>query len=194
MLHHASKFIWNFITLVGFHLTGVGIADRSGLRMVLLFSRLKPKSGLAVRNLFEAAAVDELISRIDSLQPAAQRQWGKMDVAQMLAHCSAALDLASGRLNPQRTLIGRLIGRFIKPIYWNEKPFSRNNPTAPKLVVSDRRDLLSEQEQLRTKIRKFHERRGKRVHETSASILWRFNAAAVEPWYVQTPGSSFAAV
>jgi hypothetical protein len=110
-----------------------------------------------VKTLFESEAVDEVISRVDSLQPTVHRQWGKMDVAQMMAHCSAALDMASGRLNPQRILIGRLIGGFFKPIYWNEKPFSRNNPTDPKLVVSDQRDFLREQEELKLKIRLFHE-------------------------------------
>lgn len=97
------------------------------------------------------------MSRIDELQPTVQRKWGKMDVAQMMAHCSAALDMASGRLNPPRILIGRLIGGLVKPIYWNEKPFSRNNPTDPKLVVSDQRDFLREQEQLKSKIRQFQE-------------------------------------
>jgi hypothetical protein len=112
-----------------------------------------------MKNLFQPEAVDEVISRIDGLQPTAQRQWGKMDAAQMLAHCSAALDMAAGRLNPPRLLIGRLIGSFIRPIYSNDKPFSQNNPTDPKLVVSDRRDFQREQEQLRLKIRQFHEGR-----------------------------------
>ena len=53
-------------------------------------------------------------------------------------------------------LIGRLIGGFIKPIYWNEKPFSRNNPSDPKLVVSDQREFQREREQLKEKIRQFH--------------------------------------
>jgi hypothetical protein len=34
------------------------------------------------------------LSRIDKLQPTSQRYWGKMDVAQMLAHCSAGIDMA----------------------------------------------------------------------------------------------------
>jgi len=76
-----------------------------------------------MKNLFERETVDEVVSRIDNLQPASQRQWGKMDVAQMMAHCSAALDMASGRLNPPRPLIGLLIGPFFKSIYSNEKPF-----------------------------------------------------------------------
>ena len=104
-----------------------------------------------MKNLFEPEAVDEVISRIDTLQPATQRQWGKMDVAQMMAHCSAALDMASGRLNPPRMFIGRLIGPFVRPIYTNEKPFSRSSPTDPKLVVSDQREFLREQEHLKLK-------------------------------------------
>jgi hypothetical protein len=110
-----------------------------------------------VKNLFQREAVDEVIARIDSLQPSVQRQWGKMDVAQMMAHCSAALDMASGRLNPPRLFIGRLIGPFVRPIYTNEKPLSRNSPTDPKLVVSDQRDFAHEQEQLKRCVRQFHE-------------------------------------
>ena len=110
-----------------------------------------------MKNLFEKEATDEVIARIDTLQPAAQRQWGKMDVAQMLAHCSAALDMASGRLNPPRMFIGRLIGPFIKPIYSNEKPFSRNNPTDPTLVVSDARDFEREREKLKLCVQQFRD-------------------------------------
>lgn len=58
-----------------------------------------------MKNLFQREAVDEVISRIDTLQPATQRLWGKMDVAQMMAHCCAALDVASGQLNLARLFI-----------------------------------------------------------------------------------------
>jgi hypothetical protein len=110
-----------------------------------------------MKNLFERDAVDEIISRIDTLQPATQRQWGKMDVAQMMAHCSGALDMASGKLILPRLFIGRLIGPLVKPIYTNEKPFSRSSPTDSKLVVSDKRDFLREKERLNLCLRQFHE-------------------------------------
>ena len=126
-------------------------------RRVLSFSAIQRITGGRMKNLFEREAVDEVISRIDTLQPATQRLWGKMDVAQMMAHCSGALDMASGRLNPPRILIGRLLGPLVKPIYTNEKPLSRNSPTDPKLVVSDQRDFLREQELLKGKVRQFHE-------------------------------------
>ena len=115
------------------------------------------KLGGSMKNLFQREAIEEVSARIDKLQPATQRQWGKMDVAQMMAHCSASLDMASGRLNTPRAFVGRLIGPFFKSVYTNDKPFSRSSPTDPKLVVSDQRDFLREQEQLKLKVRQFHD-------------------------------------
>ena len=110
-----------------------------------------------MKNLFERETVAESISRIDALQPASPRQWGKMDAAQMMAHCSITLDIASGRLNLPRVFIGRLIAPFFKSIYTNEKPFSKNGPTGKELVVADKRDFAHEREQLKVKLRQFHE-------------------------------------
>jgi uncharacterized protein DUF1569 len=110
-----------------------------------------------MKNLFQPEAVDELLSRIDKLQPASPRQWGKMDVAQMMTHCSATLDMASGQLNLPRVFIGRVLGPFVKPFFINEKPFSRNSPTAKELVFADPRDFAREQEQLKLKLRQFHQ-------------------------------------
>ena len=110
-----------------------------------------------MNTLFEKESAEEMLSRIDSLQPTTQRQWGKMDVAQMMAHCSSALDMASGKLVLPRVLIGRILGRLVRPIYSNEKPFSKSSPTDPKLVVSDPRDFQREREQLKLKVREFQE-------------------------------------
>ncbi len=110
-----------------------------------------------MKTLYQPDAVAELLSRIDTLQPASVRQWGKMDVAQMMAHCAAALDMASGRMNLPRIFIGRLLGPLVKPIFTNEKPFSKNSPTAKDFVISDARDFAREQEQLKSKLRQFHE-------------------------------------
>jgi len=110
-----------------------------------------------MKTLYEKNTADELIARIDRLQAVSERQWGKMDVAQMMAHCSAALDMASGKLLLPRMLIGRLLGSFVRPIYSNEKPFSKSSPTDPKLVVSDQRDFQKEKDQLKVKVREFQE-------------------------------------
>jgi hypothetical protein len=118
---------------------------------------LVPGGRSIVKNLFQREAVDEVLRRIDTLQPASPKQWGKMHVGQMMAHCSAVMDMATGQLNPPRMLIGRLIGPFFKPMFINEKPTPRNAPTDKQLAVADARDFFREQELLKQKIRQFHE-------------------------------------
>ncbi len=110
-----------------------------------------------MKNLFEKETVDEVVSRIDTLQPAAHRQWGKMDAAQMMAHCAAAMEMATGELILPRVFIGRILGPLVKPIYTNEKPFAKNNPTAKELVFSDQCDFAREQSHLKQKVLQFHE-------------------------------------
>ena len=110
-----------------------------------------------MKNLFEKETVEEVIERLDGLEPEAQRQWGKMDVAQMLAHCASVLEMASGKINPPRMLIGRILGPFVKPIYTNEKPFSPNSPTDKKLMVRDSRDFSREKTHLKDCLREFQQ-------------------------------------
>ncbi len=110
-----------------------------------------------MKSLFQQDGFDEINVRIGKLQPNTQHQWGKMDVAQMMAHCSTTLDMASGRLNPPRVLIGRLLGPLVRPVFTNEKALSRNSPTDKSLRISDQRDFLREREQLTLKLRQFHD-------------------------------------
>ncbi|MFY9645990.1 MAG: DUF1569 domain-containing protein [Terriglobales bacterium] len=110
-----------------------------------------------MKTLFEQQTADEIISRINNLKPTSPRQWGKMNAPQMMAHCSAGLDLASGRLILPRLLLGRLFGPLARPLYSNEKPFSKNMPTDKKLVIPDQRDFQREQEQLKTRVLQFHQ-------------------------------------
>jgi transposase InsO family protein len=65
--------------------------------------------------------------------------------------------MASGRLVLPRLLIGRILGPFVRPIYTNDKPFSRNNPTDKKLVIADLRDFNREQEQLKLRVQQFQQ-------------------------------------
>jgi hypothetical protein len=108
------------------------------------------------KNLFQRETLNEVISRIDKLQPTSERQWGAMDVGQMVAHCSLAMDMALGRLNLPRIFIGRLIGPFLKPLLTNDKEPPKNAPTNGELLVNDRRDFLREQEQLKQKVHLFY--------------------------------------
>ena len=109
-----------------------------------------------MKNLFEGARVEEVKERIARLRPDSQRQWGKMNAAQAVAHCSAGLELAVGDRIPPRLLLGRIIGRIVKPMaLGNDEPMRRNSPTVKDLVVQDERDLGTERERLCGLINRF---------------------------------------
>ncbi len=102
-----------------------------------------------MRNLFEAARVDEIKRRMAQLRPESERQWGKMTAAQAVAHCSGGMELALGDRTPPRMFVGRIIGGIIKPkVLGNDEPLPRNSPTVKGLVVQDDRDLAKERERL----------------------------------------------
>jgi hypothetical protein len=108
-----------------------------------------------MKNLFEPETVEEIKKRIDQLQPNSQRMWGNMEVAQMLAHCSAAMEVAVGEKNPPRMFIGRILGPFIKSAFTNEKPLKKNAPTDKSFLVIDQRNFEKEKTRLFKLINQF---------------------------------------
>ena len=47
-------------------------------------------------NLFDAADRNVIARRLGDRQPSSPRHWGTMNVAQMLAHCAASLEVPCG--------------------------------------------------------------------------------------------------
>jgi|SRR3954447_13668779 hypothetical protein len=109
-----------------------------------------------MKNLFEAATVDEVKKRMESLRADSERKWGSMNPAQALAHCTAGLEMALGETRPPRMLIGRIIGRMVKARAFREEvPMRRNSPTVKVLIVNDERNLEAERERLGYMIDRF---------------------------------------
>lgn len=105
--------------------------------------------------LYDNKAVQEIKQRLEQLEPSSQAQWGTMHVAQMLAHCTTALEMATGERNLPRVFMGRILAPFIKSMYTSAKPFPKSTPTAPALIVSDAKDFLQERGRLEAKIEQF---------------------------------------
>jgi hypothetical protein len=109
-----------------------------------------------MKNLYEAATVEEIKERIARLGPGSERQWGKMNAAQALAHCSGPMEWALGDSFPPRMFLGRILGPMVKSkVLGDEKPMRRNAPTAKSLVVADERNLEAERKRLCTLIDRF---------------------------------------
>src|SRR5688572_18270836 len=99
---------------------------------------------MEVKNLFDPVVKQEILNRINKLTPESQRQWGKMDVAQMLAHCQMPLGVAIGRHKLKRNLFLSLIGPLFKKQLYDERPFKRNLPTDKSFVMADPKDFQKE--------------------------------------------------
>jgi hypothetical protein len=109
-----------------------------------------------MKNLFEPTAVNEITERMAHLKPDSERQWGKMNVAQMLAHCSSAIGMAEGKVTPPRILLGRLLGPLAKKsLIVKGEPMRRNAMTEKCALVTDERDFMVERQQLRESIDRF---------------------------------------
>ncbi|HXC16982.1 MAG TPA: DUF1569 domain-containing protein [Holophagaceae bacterium] len=109
-----------------------------------------------MKNLFESGRAEELKARAALLMPDSPRLWGRMSVAQAMAHCAAGMEMATGDLLVPRVLIGRLIGGFVKPkVLGDDEPFRRGSPTAKKLVIADERELDKERVRLCALIDRF---------------------------------------
>jgi hypothetical protein len=109
-----------------------------------------------MKNLFEPTAINEITNRMAHLRSDSERQWGKMNVAQMLAHCSAAIGMAEGKVTPPRILLGRLLGPLAKKsLIVNGEPMRRNAMTEKSVLVTDERDFIVERQRLRESIDRF---------------------------------------
>jgi hypothetical protein len=111
-----------------------------------------------MKSLFEPTDREEILRRIDALEPEGSRQWGKMNAAQMLCHCTRPFEAAVGAKPTKQKLLGKILMPFFRSSILGEKPFSRNGPTDPTFVVSDERDFAGERARLVDLIQRFVER------------------------------------
>jgi Protein of unknown function (DUF1569) len=109
-----------------------------------------------MNSLFDAATVTEIKNRIARLEPGSERQWGKMNAAQAMAHCATAMEWAVGDTFAPRMFVGRILGPLAKSkVLKDDAPMRRNTPTAKSLVVANERDLGRERQRLCALIDRF---------------------------------------
>jgi hypothetical protein len=117
-----------------------------------------------MKHLFDPINAEEMKTRILEISPDAEKRWGKMDVAQMLAHCGNGLEMAIGIIKPKRVFIGRLIGGLLKSKYTDEKPFDKSSPTSDEIRVIDSRNFDKEKERLLGLLKRFSEEKKTTTH------------------------------
>ncbi len=101
-------------------------------------------------NIFTKEISDQIIVRINELTPESARQWGKMDVSQMLAHCCVTYEMVyePDKHPKPNFLMGVILKLFVKKVVTGENPFKKNNPTAPQFIMKSDKDFEIEKARL----------------------------------------------
>lgn len=109
-----------------------------------------------MNNLFNPADAAGIIQRLDALPATAQRQWGTMQAAQMLAHCTASLETAMGLNSPKKvSFLMRFVGSMMKSGIVSGKPMPKNSPTDKLYIITDARDFAQEKAKVIERIKAF---------------------------------------
>jgi hypothetical protein len=109
-------------------------------------------------NMWTEDGLNSVIERINKLTPNHAPQWGKMNVAQMLAHASVPYSFVyeQEKYKKPNFLVKFLLKSFLKPIVAGPKPYAKNGRTAPEFIISDERVFQTEKEKLLENILKTH--------------------------------------
>lgn len=109
-----------------------------------------------MKNLYEAPVYSEVVERMNRLSPSSERQWGKMGVAQMMAHCKEAFKVPLSDKPMKRAFIGALLGGLFKKQLYSDKPYKQGLPTSPLFKITGDRDFEAEKKGLSELMSQFH--------------------------------------
>lgn len=110
-----------------------------------------------MKTIFNQSDANELLGRVEAITPESKALWGKMDVAQMLAHTARAAQMALGEIETRKaTFPVSLIGRLVKSRILGESPMHKNSPTAPEVKIIDPRDFQKEKTNLTEAIKRLN--------------------------------------
>jgi Protein of unknown function (DUF1569) len=99
-----------------------------------------------MKTIFDKATRDELTARINSIKESNTTQWGKMNIYQMLKHCTIWDEWILGKNNAtyKQAFMGRIFGKMaLKKMIKDEKPLDRNIPTSNQFKVKEKNEDVS---------------------------------------------------
>ncbi|WP_442265632.1 DUF1569 domain-containing protein [Tenacibaculum sp. ZS6-P6] len=100
-----------------------------------------------MKNIFSKEITEEVISRINTLTPQTQPKWGKMNVAQMMAHCSVSYEGIYTDKHPKPNAFMRFVLKLlVKNQVVSEKPYPKNGRTAPQFLITEEKNFEKEKQ------------------------------------------------
>jgi len=102
-----------------------------------------------MKDIFNEAVSAEVINRVEQLTTETKPKWGKMDVAQMLAHCNVTYELDFEDIHKKPGGVMKwMLKTFVKKAVVNEEPYKKNGGTAPQFKIKETKDFEVEKTRL----------------------------------------------
>lgn len=104
---------------------------------------------MALPSIFNPSTTESILTRISNLTATTPAKWGKMNVGQMMAHCTVPYEQIFGENTERPPLLMRLMVQlFFKKGIVNDTPYKQNLRTAPSFVKADTHDFEQEKSRL----------------------------------------------
>ncbi len=127
---------------------------------------------MTLPDIFSRPVADKVIERINNLTPATQPKWGKMSVAQMLAHCCVTYEMVYEQKHPAPNAFMKLILKtLVKNVVVSETPYKHNSRTAPAFLITTEKEFNTEKERLKGYISKTQQLGEKEFHNKASLSL-----------------------
>lgn len=93
-----------------------------------------------MKSIFDPNVREELIRRVDQLDEQASAQWGKMNLYQMLKHCTTWEEWIQGRGEHEykQEFIGKIFGKMgLRRMIKDDKPIDKGVPTSTQFKIRE---------------------------------------------------------
>ncbi|WP_299672513.1 DUF1569 domain-containing protein [uncultured Polaribacter sp.] len=102
-----------------------------------------------MKSIFTKEVTKEVIDRIENLSATTQPNWGKMSVAQMLAHCCVSYEMVYTDKHPKPNAFAKfMLKAIVKKFVVSDKPYAKNGRTAAQFLITEEKDFKHEKSRL----------------------------------------------
>lgn len=99
-------------------------------------------------SLLDAEVYDDCLRRIGRLAPDTPPRWGRMEVAQMLAHCAEVQEVMNGKPLEGTPWLFRLVRPLIKRAVLSRRPYPKGVKTHPQYLQRSEKHFEPEKRRL----------------------------------------------
>ena len=116
-------------------------------------------ASLEKKNLYEPGIMKSLVDRVEKIEADSKPEWGDMNAAQMLAHCSEIQEVMNGKPIQKTPFLLKLLAGMIKKLIVNDQPYKKNMQTHPQYKMHGEHDFETEKQRFLEALEMFSELR-----------------------------------